>query len=153
MRGGCACGHVRYELLARPMWVNCCHCTWCQRETGSAFAVNALIETTRVRCTHGVPEPIVTPSHSGKGQIILRCPNCLVAVWSHYSGAGQKISFIRTGTLDAPHDIAPDIHIFTASKRPWVILPPDKPAVPEYYELKDHWPADSLARRDAALAS
>ena len=149
MQGGCACGHVRYELKTRPMWVNCCHCTWCQRETGSAFAVNALIETDRVHLLHGVPEPIHTPSNSGKGQIILRCPKCYIAVWSHYNGAGPKVAFIRTGTLDHPHDIVPDIHIFTTTQRPWVMLPTDKPAVPEDFNAKDYWPADSLARRAA----
>ncbi len=152
MQGGCACGLVRYELTSRPMWVNCCHCTWCQRETGSAFAVNALIETDRVRLTQGVPEPIHTPSNSGNGQIILRCPTCFVAVWSHYSGAGPKVAFIRTGTLDQPHDIEPDIHIFTTTKRPWVILPANKPAVPEYFDRDQYWPAESLARRAALFA-
>jgi hypothetical protein len=149
MQGGCACGQVRYELASKPMWVNCCHCTWCQRETGSAFAVNALIETDRVKLTHGVPQPVHTPSNSGKGQIILRCPNCRVAVWSHYNGAGAKVAFIRTGTLDAPHDIAPDIHIFTTTKRPWVVLPAGTPSVPEYFNAKEYWPAESLARRAA----
>ena len=149
MQGGCACGQVRYELTSRPMWVNCCHCTWCQRETGSAFAVNALIETDRVKLTHGAPEPVHTPSNSGKGQIILRCPNCRVAVWSHYSGAGAKVAFIRTGTLDQPHDIAPDIHIFTTTKRPWVVLPQGAPSVPEYFNAQEYWPAESLARRAA----
>lgn len=151
MKGGCACGHVRYELKSRPMWVNCCHCTWCQRETGSAFAVNALIETDQVHLEHGVPEPIHTPSNSGKGQIILRCPNCHVAVWSHYAGAGAKVAFIRTGTLDHPHDIVPDIHIFTTTKRPWVVIPDGVPSVPEYFNAKDYWPAESLARRAALL--
>jgi hypothetical protein len=151
MKGGCACGHVRYELKSRPMWVNCCHCTWCQRETGSAFAVNALIETDRVHLFQGAPEPVHTPSNSGKGQVILRCPECHVAVWSHYGGAGARIAFVRTGTLDHPHDIVPDIHIYTTTKRPWVVLPPDKPAVPEYFNSKEYWPADSLARRAVVL--
>jgi hypothetical protein len=149
MQGGCACGQVRYELTSAPMWVNACHCTWCQRETGSAFAVNALIETDRVKVTAGRPEPVQTPSNSGKGQTIFRCPACHVAVWSHYNGAGPKIAFVRTGTLDAGHDIKPDIHIFTSTKRPWVILPADVPAVPEYFSAKEMWPAESLARRSA----
>jgi len=149
MEGGCACGGVRYRLKSRPMWVNCCHCTWCQRETGSAFAVNALIETDRVELLKGQPEPVATPSNSGKGQTIVRCPDCKVALWSHYSGAGTKVSFIRTGTVDHPHDLAPNIHIFTTTKRPWVVLPPGVPAVPEYFDAKEYWPADSLARRAA----
>jgi hypothetical protein len=149
MQGGCSCGQVRYELTSRPMWVNACHCTWCQRETGSAFAVNAMIETDRVKLLAGAPEAVRTPSLSGKGQTIFRCPACHVAVWSHYNGAGPKVAFVRTGTLDQPHDIKPDIHIFTSTKRPWVVLPADTPAVPEYFSTKDMWPAESLARRAA----
>jgi hypothetical protein len=149
MQGGCSCGQVRYELTSRPMWVNACHCTWCQRETGSAFAVNAMIETDRVKLLAGAPEAVRTPSLSGKGQTIFRCPACHVAVWSHYNGAGPKVAFVRTGTLDQPHDIMPDIHIFTSTKRPWVVLPADTPAVPEYFSTKDMWPAESLARRAA----
>jgi hypothetical protein len=152
MKGGCACGEIRYELTSRPMWVNACHCTWCQRETGSAFAVNALIETDRVKLTAGSPDRVQTPSNSGKGQTIFRCPTCRVAVWSHYNGAGTKLVFVRTGALDTPHDIKPDVHVFTTTKRPWVTLPADVPAFPEYFSAKDLWPAASLARR-AALFS
>jgi len=146
MQGGCACGEIRYELTSRPMWVNACHCTWCQRETGSAFAVNALIETDRVKLTAGEPEPVQTPSQSGKGQTILRCPTCKTAVWSHYAGGGPKLAFVRAGTLDAPHDVNPDIHIFTSTKRPWVQLPADVRAVPEYFSPKDVWPPETHAR-------
>jgi len=149
MQGGCTCGHVRYELKSRPMWVNCCHCTWCQRETGSAFAVNAQIETDRVHLLAAAPEPIDTPSNSGKGQTILRCPKCRVAVWSHYAGAGDAVCFVRVGSLDEPDRLPPDIHIFTASKQPWVVLPEGTPAVPEYYDARQYWPPDSLARRQA----
>jgi hypothetical protein len=152
MQGGCTCGHVRYELTSRPMWTNCCHCTWCQRESGSAFAVNTLIEMDRVHLLQGVPQPFNAPSHSGKGQIILRCTNCQVALWSHYSGSGPKIAFVRVGALDQPHDIEPDIHIFTSTKRPWVILPADRPAVPEFFNPKDVWPAETMARFKAARA-
>ena len=78
--GGCTCRHVRYRINARPLFVHCCHCTWCQRETGSAFALNAMIEADRVELTSGEVEPVDTPSASGKGQKIWRCPECKVAV-------------------------------------------------------------------------
>ncbi|MDP3735871.1 MAG: GFA family protein [Hyphomonadaceae bacterium] len=152
MDGGCACGTVRYRLKSAPLFVHCCHCTWCQRESGSAFAVNALIETSRVDLTADRPEPVPTPSSSGRGQIYLRCSKCHVALWSHYSGAGPKFAFLRVGTLDHPHDVNPDIHIFTSTKRPWVILPEGVPAVPEYYDREKYWPATSLARRAAVIA-
>lgn len=150
--GGCDCRTVRYRLESRPLFVHCCHCRWCQRETGSAFVLNALIETDRVTLLAADPEVVLTPSASGRGQRIARCPTCRIALWSVYAGSGPRFRFVRVGTLDDPDAFPPDIHIFTASKQPWVILPPDVPAVPEYYDRDRHWPAESLARRRAALA-
>jgi hypothetical protein len=150
--GGCTCRLVRYRLLSAPMFVHCCHCRWCQRETGASYALNALIETGRVILTAGEVEYIQTPSASGKGQKIARCPGCRIAVWSHYAGAGDAIAFVRVGTLDNPDLLRPDIFIYTASKQPWVLLPPGIPAVPEYYDRRVYWPAESQARRAAALA-
>lgn len=149
--GGCACRAVRYRMTSAPLFVNCCHCRWCQRESGAAFALNALIEADRVVLLKGAPEAVATPSVSGKGQKIHRCPVCRVALWSNYFGAGDAIRFVRVGTLDEPDRLPPDIHIFTVSKQPWVILPPGAPAVPEYYDLDKYWPAESLARRRALL--
>jgi hypothetical protein len=151
--GGCDCRGVRYRLRSRALFVHCCHCRWCQRETGSAFALNAMIESDRVELLAGTPELVDTPSESGRGQLIARCPSCRLALWSHYAGAGRLVSFVRVGTLDDPDAMPPDIHIFTESKQPWVQLPAGTPAVPQYYDLKQHWPADSLARRQALLAA
>ena len=151
LEGGCTCGAVRYRMTSRPMFVHCCHCRWCQRETGASFALNAMIETDRVVLLRGAPEAVDTPSNSGKGQRIVRCPRCRIALWSHYAGAGDAIGFVRVGTLDAPDSLPPDIHIFTASKQPWVALPPDMPAVEAYYDRNEFWPEASLARRRAAL--
>ena len=149
--GGCACGAVRYRMTSGPMFVHCCHCRWCQRESGAAFALNAMIETDRLVVLQGAPETVPTPSESGKGQIFKRCPTCKVALWSHYAGAGEAIAFVRVGSLDEPDRLPPDIHIYTASKQPWVVLPPDSPAVEEYYRRSDYWPGEALARRKAAL--
>jgi hypothetical protein len=148
LEGGCTCRAVRYAMTHAPLFVHCCHCRWCQRETGASFALNAMIEADRVVLRKGDPEIVLTPSQSGKGQKIARCPTCRIALWSNYAGAGDKVRFVRVGTLDDPDRLPPDIHIFTASKQPWVVLPPDIPAVPEYYDLKRHWPASSLERRE-----
>jgi len=150
--GGCTCRRVRYRMTSRPLFVHCCHCRWCQRETGAAFALNAMIEAERVERLADAPELVHTPSASGKGQQIARCPSCRIAVWSHYAGAGQAVCFVRVGSLDEPDRLPPDIHIFTSSKQPWVVLAPETPAVAEYYDREQHWPADSLARRRALLA-
>jgi hypothetical protein len=145
--GACTCGHVRYRMTTKPLFVHCCHCRWCQRESGASFALNAMIEADRVQLLQGAVEVVNTPSLSGRGQKISRCPQCRIAVWSNYAGAGDAVRFVRVGTLDEPDRLPPDIHIFTASKQPWVVLGPDTPAVEAYYEASQMWPADSLARR------
>src|SRR5215467_13870683 len=150
--GGCTCRFVRYRMTTKPLFVHCCHCRWCQRETGSAFVINAMIEAERVELIRGEPEVVHTPSNSGKGQKIWRCPTCRIALWSNYAGAGDAVRFVRVGTLIEPDRLPPDIHIFTASKQPWVVLPPGTPAVEEYYDRNTHWPKESLARREALLA-
>jgi len=146
--GGCTCRFIRYRLTSNPMFVHCCHCRWCQRETGASFALNALIEADRVELLHGQVEVIDTPSESGTGQWISRCPTCHVAVWSNY-GRNTSVRFIRVGTLDQPDHFPPDIHIYTESKQPWVVIPPGTPAVPEYYQASARWPKESLERREA----
>jgi hypothetical protein len=150
--GGCDCRSLRYRMDARPLFVHCCHCRWCQRESGASFALNAMIETDRMSLLAGEPEIIDTPSESGRGQKIARCPKCRIAVWSNYSGAGPVVRFVRVGTLDEPDRLPPDIHIFTKSKQPWIVLPAGTPAVPEYYDRNQYWPKESLARREALLA-
>jgi len=151
-KGGCTCGAVRYQLTGEPLFVHCCHCRWCQRETGASFALNAMIEADRVGLLSGEPEMVNTPSNSGKGQRIARCPHCRIALWSNYAGAGDAVRFVRVGTLDDPDRLPPDLHIFTSSKQPWVILPPNIPAVDEYYDRAKYWPAESLERRRVLLA-
>ena len=150
--GGCDCRQVRYRLRRRPLFVHCCHCSWCQRESGASFALNAMIEADQVELLTGEVDWVDTPSASGKGQKIARCPSCRIALWSCYSGAGPRLRFVRVGTLDQPAQCPPDIHIFTASKQPWVVLPPATPALTEYYDREKYWPAASLARRKALLA-
>jgi hypothetical protein len=150
--GGCDCREIRYRMNGSPLFVHCCHCRWCQRETGTAFALNAMIEADRVVLLRGEPEVVRTPSNSGKGQNISRCPTCRLALWSNYAGAGSAVRFLRVGTLDEPDRWPPDIHIFTSSKQPWVILPAGTPAVPEFYDRTQYWPAASLERRRIVLA-
>ena len=144
--GGCDCRTIRYRLETAPLFVHCCHCRWCQRESGASFALNAMIEADRVALLAGEPEAVDTPSNSGKGQKIWRCPHCEVALWSNYSGSGDKVRFMRVGTLDNPAAMPPDIHIFTSTKLPWVVLPPGAKAVPEFYKPRETWPKDTQER-------
>jgi len=149
--GGCACGEVRYRLTSEPLFTHCCHCLNCQRQTGSAFVINLLIEADRVEVFAGQPHPVDVPRGGGKKQRIFRCPICQVAVFSRYTSAG--VQFVRGGTLDDPSGVMPDVHIYTRSKLGWVILPDSVPAFPTYYDMKKLWPADSLDRYQAITAS
>jgi hypothetical protein len=151
LTGGCTCQAVRYRLTSAPLIVHCCHCRYCQRESGAAFALNAMIERERLQLTAAAPVIVDTPTLSGKGQKVARCPQCQVAVYSHYAGLGELACFVRVGSLDEPDRLPPDLHIFTASKQPWVVLPPGARAFEEYYDREREWPAASLARRRALL--
>lgn len=148
--GRCTCDKVRYRLTTTMLFVHCCHCTWCQRESGSAFVMNGLIEAQAVELVAGAVVTIDTPSASGKGQRISRCPDCHVALWSCYGDLHDRIRFIRIGTLDDPNACPPDIHIFTSSKQPWVSLGDATPTVAEYYEKAAHWSRSSIERYERA---
>jgi hypothetical protein len=147
MEGGCDCGRIRYRMMGPPLIVHCCHCRWCQRETGASFALNAMLETERMSLLEGMPEVIVTPTESGRGQKILRCPDCRLAVWSHYPGGGDDVAFVRVGTLDEPDRISPDIHIHVSSKQPWVVIPEGARTSPAFYDIDEVWSPESLQRR------
>jgi hypothetical protein len=145
--GGCSCGEVRYRLTSEPLFTHCCHCLSCQRQTGSAFVINLLIEADRVELIAGAPQPVDVPRDDGSTQRIFRCPTCQVAVYSQYTL--PEVLFVRGGTLDDPSRVAPDVHIFTRSKLSWVALPESVPAFEVYYDTKALWPRASLERLKA----
>ncbi len=151
LQGGCACGAVRYALESAPMFVHCCHCRDCQRQTGSAFVLNALIETARITLSSGEPARSEMPTESGRPHGIYRCTRCGTAVWSEYGGVAA-LRFVRVGTLDRPDALTPDVHIYTRSRLPWVTLPAGVPSFEAYYDSKTLWPAESLERRRAVFA-
>jgi hypothetical protein len=150
LEGGCACGAVRYRLASDPLFIHCCHCLNCQRQTGSAFAINMLIEADRLEVLTGELQPVDVPRDDGSMQRIYRCPSCQIAVYSEYTR--PEVRFVRAGTLDTPSTVAPDIHIYTKSKLPWVTVPESVPAVDVYYDRKEMWPAASNERVDALFA-
>jgi hypothetical protein len=148
--GGCACGAVRYRLASEPLFIHCCHCLNCQRQTGSAFVINLLIEADRVELLAGDPRPVDVPRDDGSKQRIYRCPTCQVAVYSDYGR--PEVLFVRGGTLDEPSGVTPDVHIYTRSRLPWITLPDGIPAFDGYYDSKALWPPASLERLQAVLA-
>ncbi len=152
MDGGCACGKVRYRIHGDPLIVHGCHCTACQRETGSAFVINIWVETTQVELLHEEPVPVPVPSASASGQIIYRCPDCQVAVFSQY-GSGPAFRFVRGGTLDQPASIRPDVHIYTSTKVPWLALDDSVPVFEEYYRRSEVWRPEAYERYQAARAA
>jgi hypothetical protein len=149
VEGGCSCGGVRYRLLSEPLFTHCCHCLNCQRQTGSAFVINLLIEADRVELVAGDPRPVDAPRDDGSSQRIFRCPRCQVAVYSEYGR--PEVRFVRGGTLDDPSRVTPDVHIFTRSKLSWVALPDSVPAFEIYYDSKTLWPQPSLERLSAVM--
>lgn len=151
LEGGCACGEVRYRLMSEPLFVHCCHCLNCQRQTGSAFVINAIIETDRIELLAGEPERVDVPRGKTGMQQIFRCPTCQIALFSRYTRASTR--FVRAGTLDDPSRVTPDVHIYTRSKLPWVVLPDSVPAFSTYYDPKELWPAASLERLAAQRTS
>jgi hypothetical protein len=148
--GGCACGEIRYRLSSEPLFVHCCHCLNCQLQTGSAFVINVLIETDRVELLAGEPELVPVPRGTKK-QKIWRCPTCRIALYSQYTT--PRLRFVRAGTLDDPASVAPDVHIYTRSKLPWLALPAGAPAFEAYYDAQKLWPAASLERLEAAMSA
>lgn len=152
--GSCACGYVRYNIESKPLITHCCHCRYCQRQTGSAFAINALVDATQVQILSGTVVEITTPSPSGRGQKITRCPKCDVALWSSYFMGGIKdlIRFIRVGTLDNPDQFPPDVHIYTISKQPWVTLALDALMYDKFYDFEQTWTSENNTLRKSLLA-
>lgn len=148
LEGSCACGAVRYRLASSPMFVHCCHCKDCQRQTGSAFVLNALIEADRVNVLSGNIRGVRMPTDSGRPHEIFRCTQCGTALWSTYGGR-PAIRFVRVGTLDEPTALTPGVHIYTRSKLPWITLPQGVPTFAEYYDTGKQWPQESLDRRKA----
>lgn len=144
--GHCGCGEIVFRLNHAPLFTHCCHCTWCQRESGSAFALNAMIESDKVELIKGTPQWMTLPSASGFGQQVAHCGSCKVNLWSHYGGMGPLVSFVRVGTLKNARDISPDIHIFTSTRVAWLNQVSGIPEVEAFYDRQTFWPTASLDR-------
>jgi len=150
--GGCACGEVRYRMHAPPMYVHCCHCTRCQRETGAPFAHHAMIEFTALSVLKGDPDYVLVPTDSGNKHWVARCPTCRTAMWNEHGTRRAITRYVRVGTLDTPAACPPLAHIFTRSKQPWLTLPEGVRQYAAYYDASRTWPKERLQRYEAAKA-
>jgi hypothetical protein len=151
-QGRCSCGAVTYALAAAPLFVHACHCRDCQRHTGSAFVINAMVLSADLQVITGEIAPWPAPAAKGAKHFIHRCAQCQSAVWSSYGGKKTAMVYLRVATLDRPEELPPSAHIFTRSKLPWVDLPKNVPAYKTWYDREKTWPPESLARRKAAAA-
>ena len=152
LTGRCTCGDIAYRLADDPIVVHACHCTWCQRETGSAFVLNGVIEAERIELLRGAPVAVDLPTASGGTQRVMRCPACQVALWSAYLGGSAALAYVRMGTLDDTSDVAPGVHIFTATKQDWLELPADgAPVFDGFYRPSTLLSAERYARFKAAI--
>lgn len=145
-KGGCGCGHVRYEVSGEPMMVHNCHCRLCQQQTGSSSVVNAFFESDRVVLLQGELTEHELKGGSGRAHTICRCKVCGTALWSWYARLGRLSYGIRAGTLDEPGSVTPDVVIFTESKMPWVALPEGIPTFEQYYDFREVLPPESFDR-------
>lgn len=149
--GGCACGAVRYDVRGTPVFVNNCHCTLCQKQTGSTSVVNMFFETERLTQHSGETTRHTVKSGSGGDHIIVRCAACGTAIWSFYPRLGDLGVGIRAGTLDDPGTVTPDAAIFVAHKMPWVTLPEGVPQFEATYDPAERLPPDRFARLKALI--
>ncbi len=150
IEGRCSCGEIQFRMKREPMFVHCCHCTDCGRESGTGTGLNAVIEADEIELVSGRLEETLLESHSGKGQKVYRCPKCQTAVWGIYNTMGPHVFFVRVGALENAETCVPNVQVYTRSKLPWVVLNPDIPAFEKFYSFKEQWPSKSIERLKAA---
>ena len=120
--GGCQCGAIRYEVAGEPRQVVACHCTDCQRQSGSAFGMTMVVEVSAFRITAGTPRIYHSTSSTGRAKAGAFCPDCGTRIYHQPQWRKGTIS-VKPGTLDDTTWLQPQIHIWTASKQPWVTIP------------------------------
>lgn len=151
LTGGCACGAVRYEIDAVPIFVNNCHCTLCQRQTGSTSVVNMFVEGDKLHQLSGETIRHVVKAGSGGDHVIVRCAACGTAMWSFYPRMGELGAGVRAGTLDDPAAVRPDAAIFVADRMPWVTLPEGIPQFETTYNPAELLPPERFQRLAALI--
>jgi hypothetical protein len=143
--GSCNCQSVQYTITDAPLFTHLCHCTKCQKRTGSAFVLNIMVFVNDIALTSAAPESYTTITDSGSELTTFACSSCRDILY-HTHPEFARIVMIAGGTVDDPGWIKPQAHIFVRSKQPWLELSNDIPAYLEMYQLEDTWPQASLAK-------
>ena len=151
IHGGCFCGSTRYRLETAPLFCYACHCTDCNKQTGSVYACFTSIENDHITSIGALPPKITTAIRSG-GIIrhMASCGKCGTRLWA--SGDTTPVTAdIATGTLDLPELMEPDLHSYIESKISWAILPESAKTCRGPFDYRKHWPKSSLKRLEAAV--
>jgi hypothetical protein len=152
--GGCFCGAVRYRLLTAPLFCYACHCADCHKHSGSVYACYTSIEADFLASISSTaPNTSTRKRPSGVIRRQATCPECATWVWSESFLEGQEPVTIdvRTGTLDHPELMEPDLHSHIESRIPWVLLPEGARTCVGAFDFRKEWPKSSVKRYDAAM--
>lgn len=118
--GGCQCGSVRYRIEGEPLDLVVCHCTECQRQSGSAFGMSLAVRAKDFRLTTGTLKSFTVTCDSGRLKTCTFCPDCGCRIYHQTDPRGMSV---KAGTLDDRTTLRPTAHYWTARKQPWVVVP------------------------------
>jgi hypothetical protein len=118
--GGCQCGGVRYRLEGEPLGLAVCHCTECQRQSGSAFGMSLAIPREAFRLLAGELKRFSVRCDSGRIKECAFCPSCGTRI---HHRVGEAVLSLKPGTLDDTSWLSPDAHYWTKRKQPWAPIP------------------------------
>ena len=123
LTGGCLCGAVRYTVSIPVTELRACHCTHCQKTSGAAGTVNAIVPSEAFRITQGKPRRYDAKADSGRTLYRFFCGDCGSPIYSQRATAPERV-VVRAGSFDEPGDMKITANIWTKSARPWAYIDP-----------------------------
>lgn len=118
--GQCHCGYVKYQAEIDPGKVTICHCTDCQRLTGSAYRVTAITPTSNLQLTANPPKVYKKYGDNGRPRLQSFCPECGSPLFTSGEGDDAATTGIRVGTINQRRELKPSRQIWCRSALPWV---------------------------------
>lgn len=125
--GRCLCGEIEYRLNEEPVTYYACHCTDCQKRSGSSFGLSMLVKRSSLEVTKGEPSLQVLKGPDGTPRRQRNCRSCGIRLWSE-PAKYPELAVLRPGSLDDIKSFQPVAHIWTRSKLPWVQIPAGTPS-------------------------